>query len=210
MAIGTTFQVDVLYEIPGKQGAMTYHFNQLGASPGAPAQDAEFCFDEVAVPLTGYLAPCLPNVLTMLGAYVRQATIGTPVVYPFLGLLGAPVTGSRGVGQILPEGQGPLCLIGPNTLSVNPRRQVNRKYLPVMLESDQEDGAISTSLVASIETEFGDMFNSSNFGGNFELVTYSAAEEAALSTFSWPAENVRVSDQIARVVRRRPRYQGRS
>lgn len=210
MAIGTTYQVDILYEIPGKQGAMTYHFNQLNAGPGSAVLDSKFCFDQVADQLAGFLSLILPDVLFMLGAYVRQATINTPVVYPYLGLFSSPIQGARGSGEILPEGLGPLMMLGPDVLSVSPRRQVNRKYLPVMLEADQADGAIASSLVLSIDSFANDISNSSNFGSDFETVTYSAAEEALLSTFTWPVDNIRTSDQIARLVRRRPRFQGRS
>lgn len=210
MAIGTTYQVDILYEIPGKQGAQTFHVNQLTPGPGDPSQDSEFCFGEVASLIAGSLAECVPSQLSYLGAYVRQATVDTPTVYPYLGLFPVPYVGQRGPGEILPEGQGPLCLIGPSTLSVSPRRQVNRKYIPVMLESEQEDGAIAQTLVDDLDGYISQMFLSSFFSSNFELVTYSRAEQVALSTFAWPAETLRVSDQIARLVRRRPRYQGRS
>lgn len=206
----TLYQLDLLYEIPGKQGAMTFHFQQEVSSPGVESMDSEFCFDEVAVPLAGALAPCLPDVLSFLGAYIRQATIATPVVYPFLGLFGSPVVGSRGAGQILPEGQGPLVLLGPLDLSVAPRRQVNRKYFPVMLETDQEDGAISSNLVTLIEAAFSDICDFATFGSNFSCQTYSRLNESEASTPAWPAATYRVSDQIARLVRRRPRFQGRS
>lgn len=210
MPIGTLYQLDLLYEIPGKQGAMTFHLNQLTASPGFENQDSEFCFNECAAVIVGEMAPCLPDTLSFLGGYVRQATIAAPIVYPFLGLFGAPVAGSRGSGEILPEGQGPLALLGPEDLSVSPRRQVNRKYFPVMLESDQEDGAISSALVTVIENAFYDLIAPNPFSDNFELMTYSRKNEEEASTPAWQAATVRVSDQIARLVRRRPRYQGRS
>lgn len=210
MPIGTTYQIDILYEIPGKQGAQTFHVNQLTSGPGDAVQDSQYCFDEVAADLAGALSACVPDQVNYLGAYVRQATVDTPIVYPYLGLFASPIAGLRGPGEILPEGQGPLLLIGPSTLSVSPRRQVNRKYLPVMLESEQEDGAIAQTLIDDLEIYIPAMFVSSFFDSNFELVTYSRAEQVALSTFAWPAETLRVSDQIARLVRRRPRYQGRS
>lgn len=209
MPIGITYQLDLLYEIPGKQGAMTMHFNQLTTGPGLAVADSMYCFDEVAAAAAAELAVVMPSALSFLGAYVRQGSIGTGVVYPFLGLFASAIPGSRGSGEMLPEGTGPLVLIGPSSYSINPRSQTNRKYFPVMLELDQEDGALGSDLVEGIEGVYATLFDETTFGSNFEMVTYSRKEDEALNTFTWKAETVRVSDQIARLVRRRPRYQGR-
>lgn len=210
MPIGTTYAIDLLYEIPGKQGIMTAHVTQLTTGPSAAVQDAQYAYTEVAGVIAGNLANLMPDQISFLGAYVKQATIGTGVVYPFLGLFASPIVGLRGTGEILPEGQGPLCLLGPTTFSVNPRRQTNRKYLPVMLESDQVDGAIDSLLAEDCVSYWENIITTLDTAADFQLVTYSPTEDAALATAAWPVGVIRVSDQIARVVRRRPKYQGRS
>jgi hypothetical protein len=209
MAVGDYFQLDLLYEIPGKQGACTFHFLQLTAGPGAASEDSKYCFDTVANSLALSYSSVLPSQLSFLGAYVRQATTGVVSAYPYLGLFPSKYTGGL-TGEILPEGTGPLALIGPATITTNPRREVNRKYLPAMRELDQVDGAIAQSLVTLVTDEMNFWTAPTYWANDFQWITYSRTSDQQAQNPAWPVETVRVSDQIARLVKRRPKYQGRS
>ena len=208
MTIGDNFTVSLIYQIPGKQGVMNAHFQQLEASAGDPSLDGLFCYTEVAEDWATTVAAFLPDTLSFIGAYISQAKVGLANAYPYLWLFDTPIVGGLTATDTLPEGQGPLVLLGPDVLST-PRRQTNRMYLPLIREEDQKDGAIKATLVSIIETALDPATVAGNIGTEFGWVTYSRLNEAEAFTPSWPVATVRVADQIARIVKRRPKYQGR-
>lgn len=150
---------------------------------------------------TEFLAT-LPASCTLRSVQAQAATPGTAWPYNSSILSEA---GTRGSGDILPEGIAPLAM--PRASQPSPSyRAYTRNYWPAILESDQEDGAIAATLVGAIINYFEAIFQFTI--GDSANATLSILSAAGVVLTGCDA--VAVSDKIARVRRRGRSMQGRS
>jgi hypothetical protein len=142
--------------------------------------------------------PAKASVVTL-----RAQSIGGNGFWP-VEIGAGPLQGTRGAGETLPAGTGPLALIRSSFPQAS-ARSYTRVYWPLMQEADQEDGALYESIVSDIQTFFSNIDNLSDSPLEAELGVYSK-----LTDQFFPSASVVVADRIARIRRRGRSYQGRA
>lgn len=135
-------------------------------------------------------------------------SVATPGYYPFGGPCSIP--GSGGVGDLLPEGTGPLLLFDIGFPTVDYPRP-GRMYWPGCSEGLQDGGAISQTYVDNLTGAWAAVrslsfsVGANNYTADHVLLSpTNLAKESALVT------DTRVANNLARVRRRQRVYQGRS
>jgi len=148
------------------------------------------------------MATVLPNKCTVRGIKGRPMFDGSGYL-PYQSDLSS-FTGSRGSGEVLPEGVGPLVMLYSNPTGTPPFR--GRLYLPAILESDQDAGAISSDLVNDIDA-FID--NLGDLTGPDGATAWLAITSVTLNASREIITNATM-DKLARIKRRGRWFQGRS
>jgi len=186
---------------------MSFNFHLISYSSSATADTpkdlCEWLRDNVCDALNNDFIQILPNACTV--KVIDFKSIVAPGFWPYsLGLSG--VSGVRGSGEILPEGTGPLVLLR-STDPIEGDRGYTRSYLPAILETDQQSGAINQDLVNEIEEFISiikDIDDTAGTGFQAQLVVYSHKLSTHYNVEQWA-----VADQIARIKRRARGFQGR-